>query len=137
MAKLVVKDATFTVDGHDFSAYVSEIKIETIRDEVDVTTMGAANKEIVAGLGDATITAKVVMDYSALDNILYNLSISDTPFNVVVTPDGASIGGSNPEYTMSSLLFNYSPIDVTVGAASATDLVFRNASQAGLTRAAT
>lgn len=137
MAKIVLKDASVTVDGSDISAYVSEVTIETSRDEVEVTTMGAVNKEFLAGLGDATITLKVVQDYSALDNTLFNLSLTDTPFVVTVLPDGSSPSGSNPEYTMSALMYTYSPIAGAVGAASTTDVVFRNASQAGLSRSAT
>lgn len=137
MAKIVLKTATVTVNAVDITDHVSQVTIETERDEVDVTAMGAANKEILAGLGDATITLSVFQDFAAgeIDATMWPLSTSDTPFTVTVKPTSAATSATNPLYSMSSLLLSYSPLDGSVGEASTTELTFRNASQAGLTRA--
>jgi hypothetical protein len=136
MAKFVLKTPVVTVNGVDLSDHVSSATIETERDEVDVTAFGAANKEILAGLGDATITLSFFQDFAAgeVDATLWPLSTSDSPFTVAVKPTNGAISATNPEYQMSSLLFTYSPIAGAVGEASATDVVFRNASQTGLVR---
>lgn len=139
MSKTVLRDARVEVNGVVISDHVSSVTIETSRDEVDVTAFGATNKEILAGLGDATITCEVFADYAAgaLDSVMFPLSTGTTPFTVKVRPTSAAISTSNPEYTMSALLFTYNPIDGAVGEAATTSLTFRNASQAGLTRATT
>lgn len=136
MAKFVLKNPVITVNAVDLSDHFSEVTIETSRDEVDVTAFGAANKETLAGLGDATITGTVFQDFAAgeIDATLWPLSTSDTPFVVAVKPTNAAISATNPEYQMTSLLFNYSPIAGSVGAASTTTVTFRNASQTGLVR---
>lgn len=136
MAKFVLKTAVVTINAVDLSDHFSEITIETERDEVDVTAFGAANKELLAGLGDATITGTAFQDFAAgeLDATLWPLSTSDTPFTVAVKPTNAAISATNPEYQMSALLFTYSPIAGAVGQASTTEVTFRNASQAGLVR---
>ena len=136
MAKTVLKTAVVTVNAVDISDHVSEVTIETTREEVDVTAFGAVNNEILAGLGDATITLQVFQDFAAgeVDATMFPLSTSDTPFEIRVKPTNAAVSATNPEYVMSSLMFSYSPIAGAVGEASTTELVFRNASQAGLTR---
>ena len=139
MAKFVLKTPVITVDGDDVSDHVSEVTIETTRDEVDVTAFGATNKEILAGLGDATITLQVFQDFASneIDQNFYVHSTEDSPFEVTVRPTDAAISSTNPEYSMQALLFSYSPIAGAVGEASTTQVVFRNASQTGLVRAFT
>lgn len=136
MAKIVLTNCLVLVNGNDISNHVSDVTIETSRDEVDVSSMGDANKEILAGLGDATITATVFNDYAAaaLDSIMFPLSSTNTPFTVEVRPVNAARSTSNPAYTISALLFGYSPIAGGVGAAATTTLTFRNAAQVGLQR---
>lgn len=136
MAKIVLKDAYVSVNGTVISDHVSEVTIETSRDEVDVTSMGDVSKETLAGIGDATITVTVFNDYAAgaLDSVMFPLSSTNTPFTVEIRPTSASRGTSNPAYTISALMFGYSPIAGGVGAASTTTLTFRNASQTGLQR---
>lgn len=137
MAKIVLRDARVEVNGVNLSDHVSEVSIETSRDEVDVTAFGANNKEMLAGLGDATITMTVFQDFAAasVDATLWPLSSTTTPFTVKVRPTTNAISATNPEYSMSALMFSYSPIAGSVGEASSTEVEFRNATQAGLTRA--
>lgn len=137
MAKVVLKDARIEVNGVNMSQWVSEVSIETSRDEVDVTAFGAVNKEILAGLGDATITMTVFQDFAAaaVDATLWPLASANTPFTVKVRPTSGAISATNPEYSMSALLFDYAPLAGAVGEASSTEVTFRNATQAGLTRA--
>ena len=137
MAKIVLRDARVEVNGVNISDHVSEVSIETSRDEVDVTAFGATNKEILTGLGDATITCTVFQDFAAasIDATLWPLSSTTTPFTVKVRPTTGAISATNPEYSMSALMFSYAPIAGSVGEASTTEVEFRNATQAGLTRA--
>jgi hypothetical protein len=137
MATLVLKDASVVVNSVNISSWISEVSIETERDEVDFTAMGAVNKVTKAGLGDATITMTAFSDYAAaaIDATMWPLSTSDTPFTVTVKPTSAATSATNPAYSMSALLFNYTPISGSIGDAASTPLSFRNAAQAGLTRA--
>ena len=139
MAKFVLKNAVITVDGDDVSDHVSSVTIETSRDEVDVTAFGATNREILPGLGDATITLSIFQDFASneIDQNFWVHSTEDSPFEVTVKPTNAAISSTNPEYSMQALLFTYNPIAGAVGEASTTDVVFRNASQTGLVRAFT
>lgn len=130
------RDAFVSVNGVDLSDHFSEITIETSRAENEITAFGAVNVVTVAGLGDATITGTVYQDFAAgeIDATLWPLSSSDTPFTVAVRATTGAISATNPEYQMSSLLFEYSPISGSVGSPLQSPVTFRNASQAGLVR---
>ena len=136
MAKLVLTGAQVLVNAVDVSNHVQSVNIEVQRDEVDVTSMGDVNKEIVLGLGDVTMTVTVFNDYAVgnIDSQMFALNATNTPFTVEIRPTTGARSTSNPGYTMSALLPNYNPINGSVGDAVTTDLVFRNAAQAGLAR---
>lgn len=136
MAKTVVFDARIEVNAVNLSDHCRTLALESSRDEVDLTSMGASYREMAAGLADATITATFYQDFAAGSvhatlQALYDAPA--TPFNVKIRPTTAAISPTNPEFTMSARLFNYSPLAATVGEASTMDLTFRNASQAGVT----
>ena len=136
MAKFVLKNPIVRINGVDLSDHFSEIAVETSRDEVEVTSFGAAFKEFLAGLGDATMTGNVFQDFAAgeVDSTLWPLSTSDTPFEVAIRATSAVISATNPEYQMQALRLTYSPISGSVGEASTTEVTFRNAAQTGVVR---
>jgi hypothetical protein len=136
MAKHVLKDAVVTVAGSAISNWVSSVTLEDTADEVDFTGFGSGYREIGQGLKDATITCTVFNDYDAgkLDAIVNPLYASGGTFAVTVKASSAATSGSNPIWTMVSRVFSYSPVTGAVGDANTSDLTFRNAGTAGLTR---
>lgn len=136
MGKFVFKDATLEVDGVDLSNYVNQVAMDLPDDEVDLSGMGSKMKEYGKGLSDGTITVTFLQDFDTgkVDDTLWPLKVSDTPFTVVVKPTSAPKSATNPEYSMEALLFNYSPVNGSLGEAASTEVNFRNADQAGITR---
>lgn len=136
MAIAVLTNVFISVGGTDLSDHCTNITIETTDDDVEVTAMGALAKAYVKGLGDANITSTFLQDFAAgkVDAVLWPLKSSSATFTVAVRPINAARSPTNPEYQLSALLFGYNPLDGGVGEASTTDVTFRNASQAGLTR---
>jgi len=136
MGKLVLTNAQVFVNSVDISNHVSSVEIAGVRTEVDVTSMGDTNMEIVLGLGDVTITVTVFNDYAAanIDAQMFPLWQTNTPFAVEVRPVNGARSATNPGYTITALLPQYKPIAGSIGAAVSTDLVFRNAAQVGLQR---
>jgi hypothetical protein len=137
VSKLVLTNAMFLCNANDLSNHVQAVQIAGVRAEVDVTSMGDTNSEIVLGLGDVTWTVTVFNDYAAasLDSILFPLWQTNTPFALEARPVNAARSTSNPAYLMTALMPTYNPIDGSIGNAVTTALTFRNASQTGLTRA--
>lgn len=136
MAKFVIKTPVVSVNSVDLSDHVSSVTIETTFDEVDVTGFGSTYREILQGLGDATITLNFFQDFAAaeVDATLWPLSQSGAPFPVAVKPTNAAISATNPEFQMTGVLLSYNPLDGAIGDASATEVTIRNASPTGLVR---
>lgn len=136
MARHVLKDARVEVDGNVVSDHVRSVTINTPRDQVETTAMGQTAKSYVPGLKDATMDIEFFQDYAvgSVDAILSAKSDTDTAFTVKVRATSAAISTSNPEYSMSALLYDYSPMSGSVGDANTTSVTFANAGT-GITRA--
>ena len=136
MAKDVLDNAFISVDGTNISDHCSSVTIETNADKVEVTGFGATHRQYTQGLKDANISLEVFQDYAAasVDQILAPLHDSGGTFPVVVRPTSAVKSATNPEYTMTGVLFDYSPLQGAVGDANTTSVTISNAGTAGLAR---
>ena len=137
MSKIVLRNAQVKVNSVDLSDHISKVTLQTTFNLVDVTAFGARYKEILQGLGDATIVCDFFQDFNpaSVDATLWPLSQSGTPFPVVVCGDDTiPVSGTNPTYSMTAILGNYDPLDGSVGTASTTSVTFANASQSGVVR---
>lgn len=137
MAKHVLRDAVITVNGVNISDHTSSVEINDEAEEVEFTAFTAGGyREFGQGLKDATITATVFNDYdaSSIDQTIQPLYANGSTFPVTVKPTSAATSGSNPIYSMTARIYSYSPITGEVGSANTTELTFRNAGTAGLTR---
>lgn len=137
MAKHVLTNAFIQVDGKDISNHCRSITLEDTANEVDLTGFTPSGySEYGQGLKDATITAEIYQDFAsgAIDSVLYPLYDAGGTFAVVVRPNAGTISATNPQYTMTARLMSYSPLSGAVGDANSTDVVFRNAGTAGITR---
>lgn len=136
MGKLVIKDAVVTVEGVDLSQFVKSVAIESEKDDVDLTAMGAENKEHGVGLGDATITVGFFQALGAaeVDATLWPFYKNETQVTIAVKATSDAVSATNPEYRMEAKMFSYAPLNAEVGAASETEVEFKNAAQQGLRR---
>lgn len=136
MAKFIFRDGVCSVSGTDLSDHVRSVTITDESEEVDVTAMGAANRQILLGLGDATIEVEFYQDFasSEVHATLQPLKGSNTPFAVYVKPTSDPTSATNPEITMAEAVMpNYQPVSGSVGEASMVTASFRNAGETGIT----
>ena len=126
MAIVMSNDVSVVVNSVDLSNHVRQITITMSADNLDATAMGATSKAYAVGLRDDRMEITFLQDYAAasVDATLNALVGSSTPFTIVVKPTSASVSGTNPSYTMSALLFDYPPIDATVGEISEPKVTF-------------
>lgn len=136
MAKFVLKHPIITVNGVDLTDHCNAVEVTQEFDEVDMTAFCSDFREYDIGAGDATITATFFQDYAAgeVDATLWPLFTAGSTFNVVVRGGSEAVSSTNPSYTMTARLFNYTPLGGGYGDASTTDSTFRNAGTAGITR---
>jgi hypothetical protein len=137
MAKTVLRNAYFAINGTALSDHCSSLEIEDTAEEIDFTSFSPNGyKEIGAGLKDATITCSMFQDYAAasVHSILQPLYASGGTFTIAVRPDAAAaVSATNPGGTMIARLFSYPGLSGAVGDANTFDASFRNAGTAGLT----
>lgn len=117
MAKLVLTNAYVSINGTDVSANIKQVTLPLERDAVDQTAMGSGTKISAPGLKSYSIELEAYNDFaaSALDSILYPLFDAGTAFAVVIKPVAASVSTSNPSYTGTCFIQNYTPIGGSVG----------------------
>jgi hypothetical protein len=136
MAKLILDNSIWTVNGVNLSTYLHNAEITHTRSSHDVSGMGAPYVEYVLGKPDAQWTMAMWQDYAVgtVDPTLYPLANTDTPFAISLRIENAAISTSNPEYQMTALLPEYQPVGAGVDAPAETTVTFLNGSSTGLVR---
>lgn len=116
MARIVLTDASVTVNSVDLSTYIASVTLNSTREVVDTTgfsTSGARTR--VAGLQDNSITLEFHQDFAsgAVEATIYPLIGSTT--TIVVKPTSSAVGATNPSYTCTALVSEWTPLSGTVG----------------------
>lgn len=115
MAALVLTNAFVTINSVNLSDHITSITINTTEDVIDTTAFGNTARTRVAGLLDNSVTIEFQQDYAAanVEATIYPLVGNTT--TVVVKPNGATTGATNPSYTFTALVSEWQPLNGAVG----------------------
>lgn len=113
MAKLVLTNSIVTLSGTDISTNVASVTLQTSVNEVETTAMGAGGVTRVGGLRDDSITLDIHQDFSSVEALVWPLLGSTA--TIVVKPNGTTVSSTNPSYTGTVLINDWSPISGAVG----------------------
>ena len=115
MAKFVATDYKVTINGTNLSTSLASVELPIEIDEQETTAFGSEWRTRIAGLKSGSITLEFHQDFAAgaLDSILWPLL--GTNATVVVVPTSGSVTASNPSYTGTFLVNQYTPYASTVG----------------------
>lgn len=115
MAKIVLTNAYVSVNGVDLSDHVASISLATQYDIVETTQFGDTSKRRVAGLADNSITLEFHQDFQAgsVESVIYPLL--GTATNCIVKPIDAARSASNPQYSFSVLINEWTPLNGAAG----------------------
>ena len=115
MADIVLTNASVVVNSVDLSAHVTSVAISRSADAVETTAMGDTARTYTGGLESGTLDITFNQDYAAakVEATLY--ALVNTSTTVVVKPTAAATAATNPQYTMSCFVAEYSPVDGSVG----------------------
>lgn len=136
MAAFTLTDALIIINGVTLSDHGNKVTITDTREEKDATAFGATSKSSLKGLGEASIVVGLYQDYAAgkTHATLLPLISSTTPVQVEVRATSAARSATNPGHVLASaLLFDYTPLDASVGDVPATTATFKNSGNAGMT----
>ena len=115
MARLVLTNASVVFGSTDLSTYISSITLNSTYDIVETTAFGNTAKTRVAGLADNSVTFEFHQDYatSAVEQTIYPLL--GTAVSVVAKPVAGTTTTVNPQYTFSTLVSEWTPLNGSVG----------------------
>ena len=115
MAKIVLTNAYVSINGVDLSDHVASISLATQYDIVETTQFGDTSKRRVAGLADNSITLEFHQDFQAgsVESVIYPLL--GTATNCIVKPIDAARSASNPQYSFSVLINEWTPLNGAAG----------------------
>jgi hypothetical protein len=122
MAKLVLTDTKVTLAAADISTSVASVTLSTSVNEVETTAFGQGAVTRVGGLKDNSVTLAIHNDYPTVENLVYPLIGSTT--SIVISPNGTSIGSSNPSYTAAVLITEWTPVNGAVGELATADVTW-------------
>lgn len=116
MAKIVLTNAYVSVGGVDLSDSISSVSLSTTRDAVETTAFGStAARTRVAGLADNSVTLEFHQDFatSEVEQTIYPLIGTTT--TVIINANGSSTTTTNPSYTFTALVTEWTPVNGAVG----------------------
>jgi hypothetical protein len=115
MAKLVLTNPTITIASTDLSSYITSVTLDTKYDIVETTAFGSTAKTRVAGLADNSITLDFQQDFAAgaVEATIYPLL--GTTATVVIKPVAGTTTTTNPQYTVSAVVSEWTPLKGGVG----------------------
>lgn len=111
----VITNASVSVGGVDLSSHIKKVTLSTKRNELETTTFGNTGKRRVAGLADSSIALEFNQDFSASTVEASIYSLLGATATVVVKPVSATVSATNPSYTMSVLVTEWTPLEAQVG----------------------
>jgi hypothetical protein len=115
MAKFAATDYKITVNGTNFSTNLNSVEFSIESDDLETTAFGGEWRTRVGGLKSGSVTLSFMQDFGAasVDATLYPLL--NTLATVVVVPTSGTVNSTNPSYTATCLVNQYSPFNSSVG----------------------
>ena len=116
MAKFVATDVKVLINNINLSDHIAQVSLEQTSDEIETTSFGTEwRQRIGGGLKDASISIDFHQDFGAgsVDAVLSPLFNSIA--TVVVTPTSGSVSATNPSFTGTFSVVQYSPVASSVG----------------------
>ena len=115
MAKIVLTDAKVTINSVVLSDHISSITIDTKDDIVETTAFGSSAKTRVAGLQDNSVTLDFMQDFSSANVEATIYPLIGTATTIVIQPTSAVVGATNPTYTFTALVSDWTPLKGGIG----------------------
>jgi hypothetical protein len=117
MAKIVLTNPSISINSVELSSKIAQVSIDISYAEVETTAFGDTFKTRTLGLGEASISLSFHQDFALTQTeaTIYPLLGNGAGTTIVVKPSTGAVGPSNPTYTMTALVTEWSPINGSVG----------------------
>lgn len=116
MARIVLTNAYVTVNSVDVSDHVASVTLNSSIDVVETTAFSStAARTRIGGLADNSITLEFHQDYASTSIEATVYPLLGTTTTVVVKPNGSTTSVTNPSYTGTVLVSEWTPLNGAVG----------------------
>ena len=125
MAKIILTDASITVNSVALSSLSNSVTLTYEKDSVEVTAFGDSGHKFTGGLQNITCEMELFQDFAASQTEATIFPLVGTPTTVVILPTSAGVGAENPSYTITdAMLVSHTPVAGAVGEIAMTTLSF-------------
>lgn len=126
MAKIVLTNPNITINSVNMSSFIAQASIDISYSEVETTAFGDSFKTRTLGLGEASISLSFHQDFAAAatEATIYPLLGNGAGTTIVVRPTSAAVSATNPSYTMTALVTEWSPVSGSVGELMTADVTW-------------
>ncbi len=116
MAQFVLTDAYVYIGSTNYSAGVVSVTVTLAKEALDDTAMGDSARSNAMGIEANSISIEFFQDFSSnIDTELWTAWNAGTALTVLVKPVDTTASGTNPSYSVSCMIPEYTPIDGAVG----------------------
>ena len=125
MAVLALTNAHITVNSVVLSTNANSVTLNYEIDSVEVTAFGSTGHVFAGGLQNNSLEITFMQDFAAANVEATIYPLVGTTTTVIVKPNGATTGATNPAYTLTgTFLSAHTPVSGGVGELATTSLTF-------------
>jgi len=125
MAKIVLTDASITVNSVALSSSANSVTINYEVDSVEVTAFGDSAHKFAGGLTNLSVEIALMQDYAASSVEATIYPLVGTTTTLVIKPTSSAVSATNPSYTITgAYLGGHTPVAGAVGELATTTLNF-------------
>ena len=115
MAKFAATDYAVSINGTQFGTSLNSAELTIEADDLETTAFGGTFRTRVGGLKSASVTLNFMQDFAS-GSVDYTLNgLVGSIATVVIIPQGTAVSSTNPRYTSTCLVTQYSPVASSVG----------------------
>lgn len=115
MAKFAATDYSITINGSDFSTNLNSVELALEADDLETTAFGAGWRTRIGGLKTGSLTLNFMQDFGAASVDATLNPLLGSIATVVIKPTSGTATSTNPSYTATCLVNQYSPFASSVG----------------------
>lgn len=115
MARIVLTNVSVTINSVDLSDRIANVSLSQSFAEVETTAFGDTARTRVAGLGDNSVSLDFHQDFAATEVEATIAPLVGTVTTIVIKPTSGAVSATNPSYTFSALVTEWTPLNGAVG----------------------
>jgi len=125
MAKIILTDASITVNSVSLSTLSNSVTLTFEKDSVEVTAFGDAGHKFTGGLQNNSCELALFRDFAASQTEATIYPLVGSPTTIIIKPTSSATSATNPSYTLTdTMLVSHTPVAGAVGEVGMTTLSF-------------